>query len=82
MMRIMITGGGTGGHLFPGLAVAQRLARRIPAARITFAGSGRAFERRHVAAAEFDYLALPCRPLPRPPLAKCIKLLYRVVSKL
>ena len=63
--HIVFSGGGTGGHLFPGLAVAERLARRMPRARITFVGGGRDFERRHVAAAEFEYLALPCRAAPR-----------------
>ncbi len=64
-IHIAFSGGGTGGHLFPGLAVAQRLARRMPRARITFVGGGRAFERCHVAAAGFEYLALPCRAAPR-----------------
>ena len=63
-IHIAFSGGGTGGHLFPGLAVAQRIARRMPRAKITFVGSGRNFERRHVSAAGFEYLDLPCRPSP------------------
>ena len=63
--HVVFAGGGTGGHLFPGLAVAERLAVDLPHVRITFVGSGRDFERRHVAAAGFDYLPLRCRPLPR-----------------
>jgi UDP-N-acetylglucosamine--N-acetylmuramyl-(pentapeptide) pyrophosphoryl-undecaprenol N-acetylglucosamine transferase len=35
--------------------------------RITFAGSGKEFERRQTAAAGFEYLSLPCKPLPRHP---------------
>ena len=66
-IHIVFSGGGTGGHLFPGLAVAERLSEEIANLRITFAGSGKAFERKHVAAAGFDYLALPCRPLPGKP---------------
>ena len=65
--HIVFAGGGTGGHLFPGLATAQQLIGMMPGARITFVGSGKVFERRHVAAAGFNYLALPCRPLPRRP---------------
>ena len=63
--HVVFAGGGTGGHLFPGLAVAGHLAAAVPAMRITFAGGGNRFERRHVAAAGFEYLALRCHPLPR-----------------
>ena len=62
--HIVFSGGGTGGHLFPGLAVAERLCEEITQLRITFAGSGKAFEQQRVAAAGYEYLALPCRPLP------------------
>ncbi len=59
--HIVFTGGGTGGHLFPGLAVAEQLARKMPRTRITFVGSGKPFERRHVTGAGWEYLAVPCR---------------------
>jgi len=45
-IRIVIAGGGTGGHLFPGIAVARELLRRHPDARITFAGTARGIEAR------------------------------------
>jgi UDP-N-acetylglucosamine--N-acetylmuramyl-(pentapeptide) pyrophosphoryl-undecaprenol N-acetylglucosamine transferase len=60
--HVIFSGGGTGGHLFPGLAVAARLADLEPATRITFVGSGREFERRLVTAAGYRYLAIDCRP--------------------
>lgn len=63
--HIVFAGGGTGGHLFPGLAVAQKLSANCPGVRITFVGSGKPFERQHVEAAGFDYVSLPSRPLPR-----------------
>jgi len=66
-LHLVFTGGGTGGHLFPGLAVAEQIIKMVPSARITFAGSGKPFERRHATAAGFEYLALPCRRLPRRP---------------
>jgi UDP-N-acetylglucosamine--N-acetylmuramyl-(pentapeptide) pyrophosphoryl-undecaprenol N-acetylglucosamine transferase len=65
--HIVFSGGGTGGHLFPGLAVSERLSAEIANLRVTFAGSGKAFERKHVLAAGYEYLALPCRPLPGKP---------------
>jgi UDP-N-acetylglucosamine--N-acetylmuramyl-(pentapeptide) pyrophosphoryl-undecaprenol N-acetylglucosamine transferase len=63
--HIVLSGGGTGGHLFPGLAVAGRLTALRPGLPITFAGSGRPFEREQVAAAGFHYLPVRCSPLPR-----------------
>lgn len=63
--HVVFAGGATGGHLFPGLAVAEQLRLLDPQVRVTFAGSGHEFERRHVARAGFDYLSLRCRALPR-----------------
>jgi UDP-N-acetylglucosamine--N-acetylmuramyl-(pentapeptide) pyrophosphoryl-undecaprenol N-acetylglucosamine transferase len=45
-IRVVIAGGGTGGHLFPGIAVARELLRRHPDAQITFAGTARGIESR------------------------------------
>lgn len=64
--HIVFTGGGTGGHLFPGLAVARRLAEIAPEVRITFAGGGKPLEQEHVAAAGLEYLCLRLPPLASP----------------
>ena len=65
--HIVLTGGGTGGHLFPAIAVAQQLRARNPQARLTLCGCGVELEQRHVAEAGFDYLAIESRPLTRSP---------------
>ncbi len=65
VLHIVFSGGGTAGHLFPGLAVAERLAEAIPRVRITFCGVGKPLERQSVAAAGFECLILPASPLPR-----------------
>jgi UDP-N-acetylglucosamine--N-acetylmuramyl-(pentapeptide) pyrophosphoryl-undecaprenol N-acetylglucosamine transferase len=52
-MRVVIAGGGTGGHLFPGLAVARALKARIPEARVSFAGTSSGIEARVIPATEF-----------------------------
>ncbi len=63
--HIVFAGGGTAGHLIPGLAVAEKIAANRPGVRITFAGTGKALERDLVDAAGFEYLSLSSRPLPR-----------------
>jgi UDP-N-acetylglucosamine--N-acetylmuramyl-(pentapeptide) pyrophosphoryl-undecaprenol N-acetylglucosamine transferase len=53
-LRVVIAGGGTGGHLYPGIAVARELLRRLPEARITFAGTARGIESRVVPKEGFE----------------------------
>ncbi|MGH9367990.1 MAG: UDP-N-acetylglucosamine--N-acetylmuramyl-(pentapeptide) pyrophosphoryl-undecaprenol N-acetylglucosamine transferase, partial [Thermoanaerobaculia bacterium] len=50
----MIAAGGTGGHVFPGIALAREIAARRPAARIVFVGTGRGMEARLVPEAGFS----------------------------
>ncbi len=45
-MRIIIAGGGTGGHLFPGIAVAEEFQKRDPENRVIFIGTQRGIEYR------------------------------------
>src|SRR5262245_18939561 len=47
-LRIVIAGGGTGGHLYPGIAVAREMLLRKPDAVISFAGTARGIESRVV----------------------------------
>ncbi|MGB8331083.1 MAG: undecaprenyldiphospho-muramoylpentapeptide beta-N-acetylglucosaminyltransferase [Polyangiales bacterium] len=46
IQRIMVAGGGTGGHLFPGLAVVEELRRRVPGLEVKFVGTARGIEAR------------------------------------
>jgi UDP-N-acetylglucosamine--N-acetylmuramyl-(pentapeptide) pyrophosphoryl-undecaprenol N-acetylglucosamine transferase len=54
LMRVVIAGGGTGGHLYPGVAVAREILRRDPQAQITFAGTERGIEARVVPREGFE----------------------------
>jgi UDP-N-acetylglucosamine--N-acetylmuramyl-(pentapeptide) pyrophosphoryl-undecaprenol N-acetylglucosamine transferase len=45
-MKLLLAGGGTGGHLFPAVALAQRLMQQDPAAKVLFVGTARGIEGR------------------------------------
>jgi len=47
-VRLLIAGGGTGGHLYPGIAVARELLRRRPDAEVAFVGTAQGIEARIV----------------------------------
>lgn len=63
--RVVIAGGGTLGHVFPGLAVAEEISRLAPEAIVTFAGHCAEVEAPHVTAAGFAHRAFRGRALPR-----------------
>ena len=43
-LRVVIAGGGTGGHLYPGIAVAREFLARRPGTEVSFAGTARGLE--------------------------------------
>ena len=53
-LAVVIAGGGTGGHLYPGIAVARELVRRVPGARVSFAGTAHGLEARVVPREGFE----------------------------
>ena len=53
-LRIVIAGGGTGGHLFPGIAIAKEFMARNSAARVIFISTGNRLERTVLSKAGFD----------------------------
>jgi UDP-N-acetylglucosamine--N-acetylmuramyl-(pentapeptide) pyrophosphoryl-undecaprenol N-acetylglucosamine transferase len=44
-IRLLITGGGTGGHLFPGIAAAEALCKRLPGSEVMFVGTHRKMDK-------------------------------------
>ncbi len=64
-MRVFFSGGGTGGHLYPGLAIARALVAREPNVQPHFIGALRGIEREVLPATEFPHTLLDLHPLYR-----------------
>ena len=62
-MRIIITGGGTGGHLFPGIALASALQERYPGCEILFIGTQRQLDKKTLAGFDFQQKSIACMGL-------------------
>jgi UDP-N-acetylglucosamine--N-acetylmuramyl-(pentapeptide) pyrophosphoryl-undecaprenol N-acetylglucosamine transferase len=82
-MRIVIVGGGTGGHLYPGIAVAQELKRLDPSAAIMFIGSRGGGEREIVRREGFAFCEITASGLKRRKLQEqVVSLVHLVIGSL
>jgi UDP-N-acetylglucosamine--N-acetylmuramyl-(pentapeptide) pyrophosphoryl-undecaprenol N-acetylglucosamine transferase len=77
LQRVLIAGGGTGGHLFPGIAVANELVRRY-ATEVRFVGSTHGIEGTAVPRAGFVVELLPMRGLRREGVAGILRAAWRI----
>ncbi len=66
-VRVMIAGGGTGGHIIPALSIGEALKQRNPATELLFLGSDRGIEREMIGEAGHRLEEFPVRGLPRRP---------------
>ena len=64
--RVIISGGGTGGHIFPAVSIANAIKEIRPDAKILFVGAEGRMEMQRVPAAGYDIKGLPVRGLIRP----------------
>lgn len=64
-MKVWFAGGGTGGHLYPGLAIARALVKVRPDVEPLFIGATRGIERDVLPGTEFDHVLLDLHPLYR-----------------
>ncbi|NMB35259.1 MAG: undecaprenyldiphospho-muramoylpentapeptide beta-N-acetylglucosaminyltransferase [Firmicutes bacterium] len=64
-MRIIFTGGGTGGHIYPALALARYIEKTDPGAELIFVGARGGMEEKIVPSSGFRLLTLPVRGLSR-----------------
>jgi len=77
-MRLLVAGGGTGGHLFPGLALGEEVKTRHPRNDVLFVGSARGIEAREVPKAGYPLQIIDVGPLKRMGFAGMIKGLVRI----
>ncbi len=80
--KYIISGGGTGGHIFPALSIANEIRRRDPQAKFLFVGAKGRMEEEKVPAAGYEILTLPVKGLDRKRLHKNIPILYRLIKGL
>ena len=65
-LRVIVSGGGTGGHIFPAVSIANAIKRQHPEAEILFVGAEGRMEMQRVPAAGYKIVGLPVRGLIRP----------------
>ena len=70
--RVIISGGGTGGHIFPALSIANEIRKRYPESDILFVGALDRMEMEKVPAAGYKIIGLPVMGFPRKPGLKMI----------
>ena len=78
--RIIVSGGGTGGHIFPALSIADAIKRKYPAAKILFVGADNRMEMQRVPDAGYEIVGLPIAGFDRKNLLKNIKVLWLILK--
>lgn len=81
-MKILISGGGTGGHIFPALSIANAIRRRHPDAEILFVGAQGRMEMERVPAAGYKIVGLPVAGFDRKRLWRNAKVLLKLWKSL
>ncbi len=81
-MKILMSGGGTGGHIFPAIAIAQEIQKRFPDAEFLFIGANGKMEMEKVPQAGFKIEGLNIAGFDRGNMAKNFSLPFKVVSSL
>ena len=77
-LRVIISGGGTGGHIFPAVSIANAVKALRPDAKILFVGALGRMEMQRVPAAGYEIKGLPIQGFDRKHLLKNIKVLYKI----
>ena len=79
-IRVIISGGGTGGHIFPALSIANAVKAKCPDAEILFVGADNRMEMQRVPAAGYRIVGLPVSGFDRKNLLKNVAVLWRLMK--
>ena len=77
-LRVIISGGGTGGHIFPAVSIANAIKAKYPSAKIQFVGALGRMEMQRVPAAGYNIKGLPICGFDRKHLLKNIAVLFKI----
>lgn len=81
-MRVIISGGGTGGHIFPAISIANAIKLRYPDAAILFVGAEDRMEMNRVPKAGYEIVGLPIAGFNRAKLFKNIWVVKKLITSL
>lgn len=79
-LRVIISGGGTGGHIFPAVSIANEIRAKRPNAQILFVGAEGRMEMQRVPAAGYPIKGLPIAGFDRKNLLKNIPVLFKIMK--
>ena len=77
-LRIIISGGGTGGHIFPAVSIANAIRAKHPDAEILFVGALGRMEMQRVPAAGYEIVGLPICGFDRKNMLKNVSVLFKI----
>ncbi len=78
--KVILSGGGTGGHIFPALSIANEIKRRYPDAEILFVGALGRMEMEKIPAAGYKIVGLPVMGFPRKPSLKIFTFFGKLIQ--
>ena len=80
--KVIISGGGTGGHIFPAIAIADTIKEKYPNAEILFVGAEGKMEMEKVPKAGYEIVGLPIRGIQRKLTLKNFAVPFKLISSL
>ena len=79
-LKIIVSGGGTGGHIFPAISIANAIRELRPNAEILFVGAEGRMEMKRVPAAGYEIVGLPVQGFDRKNPFKNISVLWKLMK--